>query len=80
MAGPRTSPGKHLAMAKRKKAMVQMKTMVVEILQNYDIKVVEGQKIEPQQGPVFHMQNGLNITLAKRCSASNENPQVVPKF
>ncbi|CAA7034535.1 unnamed protein product [Microthlaspi erraticum] len=73
MAGPRICRGKHLA-------MVQMKTVVVEILQNYDIKVVEGQKIEPQQGPVLHMKHGLNITLAKRSSASNEDVQVLPKF
>ncbi|KAG7548472.1 Cytochrome P450 superfamily [Arabidopsis suecica] len=51
-AGPRACLGKKLA-------MTQMKTVVVEILQNYDVQVVEGQKIEPAPGPILRMKHGL---------------------
>ncbi|XP_010431923.1 PREDICTED: alkane hydroxylase MAH1-like [Camelina sativa] len=61
-AGPRTCPGKQLA-------MTLMKTVVVEILQNYDIKVIKGQKIEPESGLMLHMKHGLRVTITKRCSA-----------
>lgn len=61
-AGPRACLGKKLA-------MTQMKTVVMEILQNYDIQVVEGQKIEPAPGPILRMKHGLRVTLAKRCSS-----------
>ncbi|ESQ38663.1 hypothetical protein EUTSA_v10029295mg [Eutrema salsugineum] len=60
-AGPRTCVGKHLA-------MTIMKIVVVEILQNFDIKVVEGHKIEPKHGLILIMKHGLRVTLAKRCS------------
>ncbi|XP_023635375.1 alkane hydroxylase MAH1 isoform X1 [Capsella rubella] len=59
-AGPRTCLGKHIAMA-------QMKIVAVEILQNYDIKVVQGQKIEPALGIILSMKHGLRITVTKRC-------------
>ncbi|CAH8295174.1 unnamed protein product [Eruca vesicaria subsp. sativa] len=61
-SGPRSCPGKHLA-------MTAMKTIVVEILQNYDLKLIEGQKIEPKPSLVLQMNNGLRVTLTKRCSA-----------
>ncbi|KAL0798661.1 hypothetical protein Bca101_053836 [Brassica carinata] len=61
-SGPRTCPGKHLA-------MTAMKNIVVEILQNYDIKLVKGHKIEPKPRLVLHMKHGLRVTLTKRCSA-----------
>nr|AWD38968.1 cytochrome P450 family 96 subfamily A polypeptide 146 [Descurainia sophia] len=61
-AGPRACLGKKLA-------MIQMKTVVVEILQNYDIQVVEGQKIEPAPGPILRMKHGFRVTLSKRCSS-----------
>ncbi|KFK30522.1 hypothetical protein AALP_AA7G273500 [Arabis alpina] len=61
-AGPRTCPGKQLA-------MTLMKTVVVEILQNYDIKVIKGQKIEPNPGLILYMKHGLRVTITKRCSA-----------
>lgn len=60
-AGPRSCLGKYLAMA-------IMKTVVVEILQNYDFEVVQGQKIEPAPGPILRMKHGLRVTLTKRCS------------
>ncbi|EFH47076.1 hypothetical protein ARALYDRAFT_916433 [Arabidopsis lyrata subsp. lyrata] len=61
-AGPRACLGKKLA-------MTQMKTVVMEILQNYDIQVVEGQKIEPAPGPILRMKHGLRVTLSKRYSS-----------
>jgi len=60
-AGPRSCIGKQLA-------MTLMKIVVVEILQNYDIKVVKGQKkIEPAPGPILRMKHGLRVTLTKKC-------------
>ncbi|ESQ54388.1 hypothetical protein EUTSA_v10027133mg [Eutrema salsugineum] len=60
-AGPRTCPGKHLA-------MTIMKKVAVEILQNYDIEVIKGQKIEPDPGFILYMKHGLQVTITKRCS------------
>ncbi|KAF2577434.1 hypothetical protein F2Q68_00005951 [Brassica cretica] len=60
--GPRTCSGKHLA-------MTSMKTIVVEILQHYDIKLVEGHKIKPKAHLNLLMKHGLRVTLTKRCSA-----------
>ncbi|KAJ4877036.1 hypothetical protein Rs2_42054 [Raphanus sativus] len=61
-SGPRTCLGKNLAMN-------QMKTVAVEILQNYDIKVVKGQKVEPVLGFILSMKHGLRVTVSKRCPA-----------
>ncbi|KAG2319069.1 hypothetical protein Bca52824_012282 [Brassica carinata] len=61
-AGPRTCLGKHTA-------MIHLKIIVVEILQNYDIEVVKGHKIEPLPGLILHMKHGLKVTFKKRCSA-----------
>ncbi|ESQ45918.1 hypothetical protein EUTSA_v10010970mg [Eutrema salsugineum] len=58
-AGPRACLGKNMA-------MTQLKTVVVEILQNYDIEVVKGQKIEPFSGLILHMKHGLRVTFSKR--------------
>ncbi|KFK38027.1 hypothetical protein AALP_AA3G060700 [Arabis alpina] len=60
-SGPRTCLGKHLAMN-------QMKTVAVEILRNYDIKVIKGQKIEPVLSFILLMKHGLKVTITKRCS------------
>lgn len=60
--GPRTCIGKNLAMN-------LMKIVVVEILRNYDIKIVKGQKIEPVPGLTLHMRHGLGVTVSKRCLA-----------
>lgn len=62
-SGPRNCLGKNLS-------FLQMKTVAVEIIQNYDIKVVEGHKIEPASSIVLHMKHGLKVTVAKRCLAS----------
>ena len=61
-AGPRTCLGKNLAMN-------LMKTVIVEILQNYEIKIVSGQKIEPKPGLILHMKHGLKVTMTKKCSS-----------
>nr|QWK52310.1 cytochrome P450 96A2-1 [Isatis tinctoria] len=60
-SGPRTCLGKHLA-------ITQMKTVAVEILRNYDLKVIKGQKIEPALGFILSMKHGLRVTVTKRCS------------
>ncbi|CAD5330403.1 unnamed protein product [Arabidopsis thaliana] len=59
-SGPRTCLGKHLA-------MTQMKMVAVEILHNYEIKVIKGQKIKPVLGFILSMKHGLRITITKRC-------------
>ncbi|KAL1207665.1 Alkane hydroxylase MAH1 [Cardamine amara subsp. amara] len=58
-SGPRNCLGKKLS-------FLQMKTVAVEIIRNYDIKVVEGHKIEPASSIVLHMKHGLKVTIAKR--------------
>ncbi|XP_048605786.1 alkane hydroxylase MAH1-like [Brassica napus] len=58
-AGPRTCLGKHTA-------MIHLMIIVVEILQNYDIEVVKGHKIEPLPGFILHMKHGLKVTFKKR--------------
>ncbi|KAG2238676.1 hypothetical protein Bca52824_092070 [Brassica carinata] len=48
-------------------AMDLMKTVIVEILQAYEINVVSGQKIEAKPGLILHMKHGLKVTTAKIC-------------
>ncbi|KAL1224439.1 Alkane hydroxylase MAH1 [Cardamine amara subsp. amara] len=60
-AGPRTCLGKDVA-------MTQMKTVAVKIIQNYEIKVVEGHKIEPVPSVILHMKYGLKVEVTKRCN------------
>ncbi|KFK30508.1 hypothetical protein AALP_AA7G271100 [Arabis alpina] len=59
-AGPRTCLGKEVA-------MMQMKTVAVKIIQNYEMKIVEGQKIEPAPSVILHTKHGLKVTVTKRC-------------
>ncbi|CAN7079818.1 unnamed protein product [Brassica oleracea var. botrytis] len=61
-AGPRSCLGKQLAMN-------MMKTVIVEILQNYDIHAIKVQKIEPLPGLMLLMKHGLSVTITKRDSA-----------
>ncbi|CAH8369394.1 unnamed protein product [Eruca vesicaria subsp. sativa] len=61
-SGPRACAGKHLA-------MTSMKTIIVEILQHYDINLVKGHKVEPNPRLNLFMKHGLRVTLTKRCSA-----------
>ncbi|KAJ4881262.1 hypothetical protein Rs2_38317 [Raphanus sativus] len=58
-AGPRTCLGKEVA-------MTQMKTVAVKIIQNYEIKIVEGHKIEPVPSVILHMKQGLKVMVTKR--------------
>ncbi|ESQ32700.1 hypothetical protein EUTSA_v10005410mg [Eutrema salsugineum] len=60
--GPRSCLGKQLA-------TILMKIVVVEILQNYDIQVIKGQKIEPLPGLILWMKDGLSVIITKRDSA-----------
>ncbi|XP_024014684.1 alkane hydroxylase MAH1 [Eutrema salsugineum] len=62
-AGPRACIGKNLAMN-------MMKTVIVEILQNYEIRILSGQKIEPKVGLMLYMKHGLKATITKKCSSS----------
>ncbi|KFK40984.1 hypothetical protein AALP_AA2G070000 [Arabis alpina] len=57
-AGPRTCLGKKLT-------FLQMKIVAVEIIQNYDIKVVEGHKTQPVPSVLLRMQHGLKVTVTK---------------
>ncbi|ESQ37618.1 hypothetical protein EUTSA_v10002359mg, partial [Eutrema salsugineum] len=60
-AGPRTCLGKDVA-------MTQMKAVAVKIIQNYEIKVVKGHKIEPVPSVILHMKQGLKVMVTKRCN------------
>ncbi|XP_010417074.1 PREDICTED: alkane hydroxylase MAH1-like [Camelina sativa] len=60
-AGPRTCLGKEVA-------MTQMKTVAVKMIQNYEIEVVEGHKIEPVPSIILHMKHGLKVTVTKICN------------
>ncbi|EOA14407.1 hypothetical protein CARUB_v10027607mg, partial [Capsella rubella] len=60
-AGPRVCLGKQIA-------MMLMKIVVVEMLQNYDIKVAKGQKFEPDTSLILRMKHGIKVTINKRCS------------
>ncbi|KFK30510.1 hypothetical protein AALP_AA7G271300 [Arabis alpina] len=57
-AGPRSCLGKKLT-------FLQMKTVAVEIIRNYDIKVIEGHKIQPVPSVLLRMQHGLKVTVTK---------------
>ncbi|EOA15326.1 hypothetical protein CARUB_v100285721mg, partial [Capsella rubella] len=61
-AGPRVCLGKQIA-------MMLMKIVAVEILQNYDIKVAKGQKFEPNTSLIIRMKHGFKVTINKRCSS-----------
>nr|AIE57505.1 MAH1 [Camelina sativa] len=52
-SGPRTCLGKHLA-------LLQMKMVAVNIIQNYDFKIVEGQMIEPVRSVILSMKHKVN--------------------
>ncbi|VVB11416.1 unnamed protein product [Arabis nemorensis] len=62
-SGPRNCLGKNLS-------FLQMKTIAIEIIQNYDIKVAEGHKIEQAPSMVLHMKHGLKVIVSKRCLVS----------
>nr|QWK52383.1 cytochrome P450 96A4-1 [Isatis tinctoria] len=57
-AGPRSCLGKKLT-------FLQIKTVAVEIIRNYDIKVVDGHKTEPVPSVLLRMQHGLKASITK---------------
>ncbi|KAG7533922.1 Cytochrome P450 [Arabidopsis thaliana x Arabidopsis arenosa] len=57
-AGPRTCLGKRLT-------FLQVKTVAVEIIRNYDIKVVEGHNPKPVPSVLLRMQHGLKVSVTK---------------
>nr|QWK52417.1 cytochrome P450 96A3-2 [Isatis tinctoria] len=57
-AGPRSCLGKKLT-------FLQMKTVAVEIIRNYDIKVVEEHKTVPVPSVFLRMQHGLKVSVTK---------------
>ncbi|EOA34755.1 hypothetical protein CARUB_v10022327mg [Capsella rubella] len=58
-AGPRACLGKHLA-------LLQMKMVVVDIIQNYDLKIVEGHTIDSVPSIILRMKHGLRVTVSKK--------------
>ncbi|XP_010554002.1 PREDICTED: alkane hydroxylase MAH1-like [Tarenaya hassleriana] len=60
--GPRTCLGRDVA-------FVQMKLVAMELLQNYDFKVVEGHLVEPVVSMILQMKHGLKVTVTKMCLA-----------
>ncbi|EOA34778.1 hypothetical protein CARUB_v10022359mg [Capsella rubella] len=58
-SGPRTCLGKNLA-------LLQLKIVAVDIIRNYDFKIVEGQKIEPVTSVILTMKHGLKVTVSKK--------------
>ncbi|XP_010510801.1 PREDICTED: alkane hydroxylase MAH1-like [Camelina sativa] len=57
-SGPRTCLGKNLALS-------QMKIVAVNIIRNYEFKIVEGQKIEQGASMILSMKHGLKVTVSK---------------
>ncbi|KAL9309968.1 Alkane hydroxylase MAH1 [Arabidopsis thaliana] len=58
-SGPRTCLGKNLA-------LLQMKMVALEIIRNYDFKVIEGHKVEPIPSILLRMKHGLKVTVTKK--------------
>ncbi|WCJ31758.1 cytochrome P450 family 96 subfamily A polypeptide 10 [Euphorbia peplus] len=59
-AGPRTCLGKEIA-------FTQMKTVAASIIQNYKVKVVEGQKVTPASASIIlHAKHGFKVKVSKR--------------
>ncbi|KAL1208059.1 Alkane hydroxylase MAH1 [Cardamine amara subsp. amara] len=61
-AGPRICLGKQIA-------MTVMKTIAVELLQNYDIKVANGQKFDKDHRFILRLKHGFKVTISKRFSS-----------
>ncbi|KAG2332232.1 hypothetical protein Bca52824_003412 [Brassica carinata] len=63
-ASPRACLGKHLALSQ-----LQMKIVAVKIIQNYDIKITKGHKIEAATRLTLRslrMKHGLSVTVTKK--------------
>ncbi|XP_010555337.1 PREDICTED: alkane hydroxylase MAH1-like [Tarenaya hassleriana] len=59
-AGPRTCIGKQVA-------LTHMAIVAVEILQNYDITAVDGQRVELVPSVILRMKHGFKVFVRKRC-------------
>ncbi|XP_019057076.1 PREDICTED: alkane hydroxylase MAH1-like [Tarenaya hassleriana] len=62
-AGPRTCLGKEMA-------FTQLKTVIVYVLQNYDIHVTDGQDVESLVSVILRIKNGLRVTVSKRSTSA----------
>ncbi|XP_019056890.1 PREDICTED: alkane hydroxylase MAH1-like [Tarenaya hassleriana] len=58
-AGPRTCLGKQVA-------LMQMKVAALEILENFDITAIEGQKVELVPSVILRMKHGFKAVMTKR--------------
>lgn len=58
-AGPRTCLGKEVA-------LTQMKTVVASIIQNFNVRVEEGQNVRPRASIILHMKHGLKARVSRR--------------
>uniref|UniRef100_A0ACD5UBW8 Uncharacterized protein n=1 Tax=Avena sativa TaxID=4498 RepID=A0ACD5UBW8_AVESA len=58
-SGPRMCLGKDIA-------LMQMKTVVAAVVWNFDVELVQGQRIEPKPSCILQMKNGLMLKIKKR--------------
>ncbi|XBI96602.1 hypothetical protein VPH35_032865 [Triticum aestivum] len=58
-SGPRLCLGKDVS-------FMQMNTIVAAMVWNFDVEVVEGQRVQPKMSCVLQMKNGLMVKLKKR--------------
>ncbi|XWS39982.1 hypothetical protein CRYUN_Cryun18bG0101100 [Craigia yunnanensis] len=58
-AGPRICLGKDLA-------FIIMKSTAATIIHNYNVRVLEGQKVIPKKSIIFHMKHGLKVRIKNR--------------
>ncbi|KAL6842292.1 hypothetical protein ACP4OV_027940 [Aristida adscensionis] len=63
-SGPRMCLGKDIA-------VTQMKAVVAAVLWNFDVEMVEGQRVEPKLSCILQMKNGLMVTVNKRKEGCN---------
>ncbi|KAE8708460.1 Cytochrome P450-like protein [Hibiscus syriacus] len=61
LAGPRICPGKELS-------FLLMKAIATVIIHNYNVHVIEGQKIGPKNSAFYQMKNGLMVRVKNRWS------------
>ncbi|XP_051141025.1 alkane hydroxylase MAH1-like [Andrographis paniculata] len=58
-AGPRTCLGKDVA-------FTQMKTVAATMIHNYDVRMSEGHRVEPNCSVILYMRDGLKVRVARR--------------
>lgn len=64
LAGPRICPGKELS-------FFLMKATVTALIHNYDVHVMEGQKIAPKNSAFYQMNKGLMARIKNRWSCND---------